>query len=345
MPVLPPTAASTIASSVVGTWTTRTPRSQVAATKPARSVTAPPPTPTTASERVKPACPSTCQQNARTAEVFASSPSGTSAATASKPCATRSSRIGLTGRAQGPRVDDEHPLRGTEQRRELGEQTGADEDVVALAGRSVPRAARADADRRRVAHRTPSLRSVGASRPLAHRESLQRGRHLVGDLLRGPVVGADGDGRDPLVDRAAPLQEPQPLRPRVAEADGSLPGEAEPARGGRDVDVEEDHDLPAQRLLDERVDDRAAAEDDDRTVGPEGAVHRGPLELAERLLAVVDEDLGHRLAGGGRHLVVRVDQRRAEPGGQSLPRLGDERAGRTDEHHRRAHDRPPSWQQ
>ena len=34
IPVFPPTAASTIASSVVGTWTTRTPRSHVAATKP-----------------------------------------------------------------------------------------------------------------------------------------------------------------------------------------------------------------------------------------------------------------------------------------------------------------------
>ena len=43
IPVLPPTAASTMASSVVGTCTTRTPRIQVAATKPARSVAAPPP--------------------------------------------------------------------------------------------------------------------------------------------------------------------------------------------------------------------------------------------------------------------------------------------------------------
>ncbi len=53
MPVLPPTAASTMPSTVVGTCTTATPRSQVAATKPARSVTAPPPKPTTASVRVK----------------------------------------------------------------------------------------------------------------------------------------------------------------------------------------------------------------------------------------------------------------------------------------------------
>ena len=62
MPVLPPTAASTMPAA----WSARarraTPRSQVAATKPARSVVAPPPTATTASERVKPAAPSTAQQ-------------------------------------------------------------------------------------------------------------------------------------------------------------------------------------------------------------------------------------------------------------------------------------------
>ena len=50
--VLPPTAASTTASRVVGTRISRTPRSQVAATNPARSVVAPPPTPTMASLRV-----------------------------------------------------------------------------------------------------------------------------------------------------------------------------------------------------------------------------------------------------------------------------------------------------
>ena len=62
MPVLPPTAASTMPSTVVGTEIQRTPRSQVAATKPARSVVAPPPTPTTTSVRVKPDWPSAFQQ-------------------------------------------------------------------------------------------------------------------------------------------------------------------------------------------------------------------------------------------------------------------------------------------
>ncbi len=62
MPVLPPTAASTMPSTVVGTAIQRTPRSQVAATNPARSVVAPPPTPTTTSVRVKPDWPSAFQQ-------------------------------------------------------------------------------------------------------------------------------------------------------------------------------------------------------------------------------------------------------------------------------------------
>ena len=62
MPVLPPTAASTMPSSDVGTCTTRTPRSQVAATKPPTSVVAPPPTVTTASDRVNPAAPSRSQR-------------------------------------------------------------------------------------------------------------------------------------------------------------------------------------------------------------------------------------------------------------------------------------------
>ena len=66
MPVLPPTAASTIASSVVGTCTTRTPRSQVAAMNPPMSVVAPPPTVTTASERVNPARPSASHASAAT---------------------------------------------------------------------------------------------------------------------------------------------------------------------------------------------------------------------------------------------------------------------------------------
>jgi hypothetical protein len=74
----PPTAASTIANKVVGTCTTRIPLSQVAATKPARSVVAPPPSEMITSLRVNPAFPRAIQQNSNTAEALAFSASGTS---------------------------------------------------------------------------------------------------------------------------------------------------------------------------------------------------------------------------------------------------------------------------
>ena len=78
MPVLPPTAASTIANNVVGTCSTLIPRSQVAATNPAKSVVAPPPIEIIRSFRVNPASPSAAQQYSKTCDVFAFSASGTS---------------------------------------------------------------------------------------------------------------------------------------------------------------------------------------------------------------------------------------------------------------------------
>ena len=129
-PVLPPTAASTIASSVVGTCTTRTPRSQVAATNPPRSVVAPPPTVTIASERVKPASPSSSQQTAATDTVLARSPSGTGSASTSKEPARRSS----TGRARsGSALGEDHAdalHRLPEQLRQASGQAAAHHDVV-----------------------------------------------------------------------------------------------------------------------------------------------------------------------------------------------------------------------
>ena len=50
--VFPPIAESTMASSVVGTCTRRSPRMNVAATKPTRSPTTPPPTAITTASRV-----------------------------------------------------------------------------------------------------------------------------------------------------------------------------------------------------------------------------------------------------------------------------------------------------
>ena len=77
MPVFPPTAASTMPSTVVGMLMKSTPRSQLAATNPARSVAVPPPSPTTRSLRVNPAAASSSQHLSSTAGVLAASASGT----------------------------------------------------------------------------------------------------------------------------------------------------------------------------------------------------------------------------------------------------------------------------
>src|SRR5512146_372580 len=97
--VLPPTAASTMPSSVVGTCTTATPRSQLAAAKPARSVTAPPPTLTTQSVLLTLDSASQDQSRASTGTSLAVSPLGTPV-TATRYPASSSTR--QTGRATAP---------------------------------------------------------------------------------------------------------------------------------------------------------------------------------------------------------------------------------------------------
>ncbi len=104
IPVLPPIAASTIPTRVVGTATHRTPRRCVAAVKPATSVVEPPPKPT-----IQPSRPSSSsfQSRSTTAGVFACSPAGTrcvvsfAESTAVSSCseATRSSAITAASQA------------------------------------------------------------------------------------------------------------------------------------------------------------------------------------------------------------------------------------------------------
>ncbi len=77
MPVLPPTAASTAPSSVVGTLTHGMPRLNVAATKPPRSVTTPPPTLTISDLRVAPLSMSVRQTRVAASMFLASSPAST----------------------------------------------------------------------------------------------------------------------------------------------------------------------------------------------------------------------------------------------------------------------------
>ena len=94
IPVFPPTDASTMPANDVGTAIQSTPRSQVAAAKPAKSVIAPPPIPTIKSERVKPAAPSQFQRLSNTPELFPSSPSGTSKTCRSQSRLLRADRSG-----------------------------------------------------------------------------------------------------------------------------------------------------------------------------------------------------------------------------------------------------------
>ena len=76
MPVLPPTAASTIPATVVGTAIQSNPRNHEAAAKPAKSVTAPPPIATIKSERVNPADPNQSQTLSSVSELLPFSESG-----------------------------------------------------------------------------------------------------------------------------------------------------------------------------------------------------------------------------------------------------------------------------
>ena len=159
IPVFPPTAASTIASSVVGTWTTRTPRSQVAATNPARSVTVPPPTPTTASVRVNPACPSAPQSSAATTALLASSASGTTARYGVEPGGSRGVGDLLRPDRERRRVDDEDPLnRLAEQRHDGVDDPVADDDLVRVV-------AGPDGDARERAGHAPAPGSGTTRRP------------------------------------------------------------------------------------------------------------------------------------------------------------------------------------
>ena len=85
MPVFPPTAASTMPSKVVGMEIKSIPLNQVAATKPAKSVVAPPPMATTRSERVNLLLPNLFQQFPITSMFLAISELGTLISVTTKP--------------------------------------------------------------------------------------------------------------------------------------------------------------------------------------------------------------------------------------------------------------------
>ena len=83
MPVFPPTEASTMARSVVGTLTNLMPRLNVLAANPPRSVSMPPPRHTISEWRVAPPCCSCCHTWLRLCRSLWMSPAGMLMTTAS----------------------------------------------------------------------------------------------------------------------------------------------------------------------------------------------------------------------------------------------------------------------
>jgi hypothetical protein len=73
-----------------------------------------------------------------------------------------------------------------------------------------------------------------------------------------------------------------------------------------------------------------------RAVLVQGPGRRGALELAESLLAVLDEDVAHRLARGRADIGVGVAELHPEPAGAQRADRRLARAGRADQHDERA---------
>nr|BFF26663.1 hypothetical protein GCM10025732_46280 [Glycomyces mayteni] len=87
-----------------------------------------------------------------------------------------------------------------------------------------------------------------------------------------------------------------------------------------------------EELAGVRGEDGAAAEGEDPVVLGHGPADRFAFERAEVLLAVVHEDVGDRLPGGGDDVGVGVAECRAERLGQRAADGGLAGAGRPDDH-------------
>src|SRR3990172_8260781 len=107
MATFPPMDASTWARSVVGSWTKGIPRMYVAATNPARSPTAPPPSARSVEVRSRPAARQSSQQRSATARVLAVSPSPTPISAPQKPGSAEPLDDDGSGECQDGPVTDE----------------------------------------------------------------------------------------------------------------------------------------------------------------------------------------------------------------------------------------------
>src|ERR1035437_3511457 len=278
MPVLPPTAASTMARSVVGTWTTVTPRSHVAATNPARSVTVPPPTPTTASERVRSHRPMAAHSDAATSADLASSPSGTSAMNADKPRATRPSRTACPVAASAREWMTS--TRSTPAPSRPASSPSSPCPITTSYGESLRSPTRM---------RTGSLTffSTGLGLQSARLQAL----HDLGcDVLWCPSGGQHNERREPLICRTPDVHHRCPLRPRADRQQGPALVEPHPRGCIGNSDVKKDSGVPGQGRRRHRLLPRAATQGQHLALRWQSRRDLGPLELAERRLPLVNED-------------------------------------------------------
>src|ERR1035441_3543829 len=297
--VLPPIAASVTASSVVGSRTTRTPRSQLAATNPARSVVAPPPMPTIASSRVTRWAASRDQSPAATAMSLAASPAGTSSAWTRYPAAASAPHAGptisaspagwmtTTVRAALPTRDGSSPSTPVPMTTSYAPPPGPPAGPARASGGPVCLDHRG---------RSPAISRAGT---LAHVGGDAASDGLGDEFrdLRGlPVVGGHGQPGEALVDRAPLLQEfPHPAS-RVPRQRRARAVQARAARHGREPCSQVHDALPGQQPPRASVKDGATAEREDPVVPLDRLRHGGLFQRAERRLAVVYEDVADRLA-------------------------------------------------
>src|SRR5918992_590077 len=108
--------------------------------------------------------------------------------------------------------------------------------------------------------------------------------------------------------------------------------QADPLDRVGEPDPQIDHHVPGQQLPGGGVEDGAAAEGQHARMLIESAANGGMLQLTEPRLAVVDEDLADRLAGGRLHVGVGVAEGHAEPLGERGADRGLAGARRADQH-------------
>jgi hypothetical protein len=159
--------------------------------------------------------------------------------------------------------------------------------------------------------------------------------YLAGDLLRVAVVGGHGQPGQVGVQRPALLEHlPEPPA-RVAGNRRVRPVETGPLGHGGKPGLQVHHALPGQEAPRGLAEDRSAAEREHAAVFGDGLRHGRPLEIPERVFAVVDEDVADLLASARSDQVVGFGELHAQQRRQKRAHGGLAGARRADEDHGR----------